>query len=101
MSLPPPPRPQAHDPLRDRLLPGGHDEEQEGGARPAAAAASQAGKVLSNLINAGIGTSTVAMPLAVRTAGLGVTAAAFTVQAVSGVLSNHILSRCVGPPQSQ
>lgn len=55
--------------------------------------AGQVSKVLANLINSGIGTSTVAMPLAVWTLGVGVAVGAMLLQAVLGVLANHIISR--------
>jgi hypothetical protein len=53
----------------------------------------QAAKIFANLTNSGIGSSTVAMPMAVRTLGVGVAVGAMLVQGTLGVLANHILSR--------
>jgi hypothetical protein len=49
--------------------------------------------VVLNLINSGIGTSTVAMPLAVRTLGVGLAVGALLLQAALGIIANHIISR--------
>jgi hypothetical protein len=92
------------DELGDPLLPdgqrndggGGSDEQpgnQESAGQVAKQHGGQAARMLANLINAGIGTSTVAMPLAVAKLGIGVAAGAMAAQLVLGVLSNHILSR--------
>ena len=92
--------------LSDALLPGQHQgsEPRDGGPRGrgrglAGAAGQQAGqsaRVLANLVNSGIGASTVAMPLAVLKLGVGVALAAMAVQALLGILANHILSRWAG-----
>jgi hypothetical protein len=76
----PPPRPGG----------GGGDD---GAADAASTQAGQASKVALNLINSGIGTSTVAMPLAVRTLGVGLAVGALLLQAALGIIANHIISR--------
>jgi hypothetical protein len=44
-------------------------------------------------MNSGIGTSTVAVALALRRLGLGPALAAMAAQAALGILANHIISR--------
>ncbi|KAI7841461.1 hypothetical protein COHA_004856 [Chlorella ohadii] len=53
----------------------------------------QAARVFANLTNSGIGSSTVAMPMAVKTLGVGVAVGAMLLQGTLGVIANHILSR--------
>ncbi|PSC76288.1 putative sodium-coupled neutral amino acid transporter 6 [Micractinium conductrix] len=111
--VPPPPRPGA--PLSEPLLPesgspanGGsragdwrgaaEPDRADGGASddsfpPVREQAGQAAKVVALLVNSGIGTSTVAMPMAVRTLGAGLALGAMLLQATLGVLANHVLSK--------
>ncbi|KAL4421373.1 hypothetical protein ABPG75_010664 [Micractinium tetrahymenae] len=105
-SPPPPPREPLAEPLLSRheadfaaqpsRLRGASCPNVGGGAPGSTGGERQAGqaaKVLANLVNSGIGTSTVAMPLAVRMLGAGLAIGAMLLQATLGVLANHIISR--------
>lgn len=55
--------------------------------------AGQVARAALNLINTGTGTSTVSIPMVVRTLGLGLALFSAALQSVLGIAANHVISR--------